>query len=106
MAIATSSNAAAVAKKRVPHGYIFDRMKTVVTGDQVKNGKPAPDIFLLAAEKIGLDPAECVVVEDSPAGVQVRQNILSPWLSIGHTFGIFSFPGFLLVTRVQNIFSP
>ncbi|MDW9476802.1 HAD family hydrolase [Sinorhizobium meliloti] len=35
----------------------------------VRNGKPAPDIFLYAAEKMGVSPADCVVVEDSVAGV-------------------------------------
>ena len=32
-------------------------------------GKPAPDAYLLAAERLGADPAECVVLEDAPAGV-------------------------------------
>ncbi len=40
-----------------------------VTGDEVERGKPAPDIFLLAAERLGVSPAACVVFEDSPAGV-------------------------------------
>ena len=35
----------------------------------VKNGKPAPDLFLLAAARLGLAPARCVVVEDAEAGV-------------------------------------
>ncbi|WP_417514967.1 HAD family hydrolase [Minwuia sp.] len=37
---------------------------------EVKNGKPAPDLFLYAAEAMGIDPARCVVIEDSPYGVQ------------------------------------
>jgi HAD superfamily hydrolase (TIGR01509 family) len=41
----------------------------VVAGDEVANGKPAPDIYLAAAEGLGVDPAECVAVEDAPAGV-------------------------------------
>jgi HAD superfamily hydrolase (TIGR01509 family) len=41
-----------------------------VTGDEVARGKPAPDIFLLAAERLGIEPAECLVLEDAPAGVQ------------------------------------
>jgi beta-phosphoglucomutase len=41
----------------------------VVTGFDVKNGKPAPDCFLLAAERAGLNPASCVVVEDAPVGI-------------------------------------
>ncbi|MCK5129393.1 MAG: HAD family phosphatase [Clostridiales bacterium] len=40
-----------------------------VFGDQVENGKPAPDIFLHAANKLSAPPSECVVLEDSPAGI-------------------------------------
>jgi HAD superfamily hydrolase (TIGR01509 family) len=36
---------------------------------EVERGKPAPDLFLFAAERMGAAPADCVVVEDSPAGV-------------------------------------
>lgn len=40
-----------------------------VSGDRLPRGKPAPDIFLLAAERLGVAPASCVVIEDAPAGV-------------------------------------
>jgi HAD superfamily hydrolase (TIGR01509 family) len=40
-----------------------------VTGDQVAHGKPAPDLFLAAAGKLGVEPAHCVVFEDAPNGV-------------------------------------
>ena len=43
---------------------------TIVTGDMVQNGKPAPDIYLLAAERLGVDPADCIGVEDSMSGVR------------------------------------
>ncbi len=39
------------------------------TGDEVEHGKPAPDIFLLAAERLGVAPSDCVVLEDAPAGL-------------------------------------
>lgn len=41
----------------------------IVTGRDVRNGKPAPDIFLLAAERLGLAPADCIVFEDALPGV-------------------------------------
>jgi HAD superfamily hydrolase (TIGR01509 family) len=41
-----------------------------VTGDEVQSGKPAPDIFLLAAERLGVAPAHSIVFEDAPVGVQ------------------------------------
>lgn len=41
-----------------------------VTGDEVDRGKPAPDLFLRAAEGLGVRPAGCVVFEDAPAGIE------------------------------------
>ena len=41
----------------------------VVTGDEVTHGKPHPEAYLTAAERLGVDPAACVAVEDSPTGV-------------------------------------
>jgi len=40
-----------------------------ITAEQVKHGKPRPDAYLLGAERLGLAPEDCVVVEDAPAGV-------------------------------------
>jgi HAD superfamily hydrolase (TIGR01509 family) len=49
---------------------LLDAFDVTVAGDEVANGKPAPDMFLLAASKLGVAPADCVVIEDSPPGVQ------------------------------------
>jgi HAD superfamily hydrolase (TIGR01509 family) len=43
--------------------------QTVITGDQVMNGKPHPEPYRRAAEDLGVDPLSCVAIEDSPAGV-------------------------------------
>lgn len=47
----------------------FDE-KHVFTADMVKYGKPAPDLFLLAAQTMGFEPDECIVIEDSLAGMK------------------------------------
>ncbi len=44
-----------------------------VTSDDVKQGKPAPEPYLLAAERMGLATDQCVVLEDSPAGIEAAQ---------------------------------
>lgn len=44
--------------------------ETLVTGDQVTNGKPDPEIYLMAADKLGVDPRECLAFEDAPAGIE------------------------------------
>ncbi len=49
---------------------IADKLDAVADGYSVSQPKPAPDVFLFAAEKLGLSPSECVVVEDASAGVQ------------------------------------
>lgn len=45
------------------------RTKTLIAADDISRGKPDPEPFLLAAERLGVDPARCVVFEDAPAGL-------------------------------------
>jgi HAD superfamily hydrolase (TIGR01509 family) len=53
---------------------LLDRFEgRIFSATMVARGKPAPDLFLLAAERMGAEPAACVVVEDSPAGVRAAQ---------------------------------
>lgn len=46
----------------------------VVTAEDVTHGKPAPDMFLLAAERMGVSPADCVVFEDSVLGLEAAKR--------------------------------
>lgn len=48
---------------------VIDYFDAITTGDEVKNSKPAPDIFLLAAKRIGVDPRACCVFEDAFSGI-------------------------------------
>ena len=45
----------------------------LITAEDVDAGKPAPDVYLLAAERLGVEPGRCVVVEDAPAGLQAAR---------------------------------
>jgi HAD superfamily hydrolase (TIGR01509 family) len=69
MALATSSSRAAVELKAAPHPWL-ELIATRVHGDDAElgAGKPAPDVFLLAAARLGVDAASCWAFEDSPAG--------------------------------------
>jgi len=49
---------------------LMSRFHALVGGDEVEKGKPAPDIFLLAAARLDVVPAECIVLEDSEPGVR------------------------------------
>jgi HAD superfamily hydrolase (TIGR01509 family) len=52
-------------------GHHFD---AIISGDQVKRGKPEPDIFLRAAEEVGIKPTECIVLEYAPTGVAAAKR--------------------------------
>ncbi len=54
--------------------HLSNFFKVVVSGEEVKNVKPSPDIFLKTAEKLGYSPGECVVIEDSSAGVRSARS--------------------------------
>jgi HAD superfamily hydrolase (TIGR01509 family) len=69
IAIASSSPRERVDRTLAAAGLtgLFD---VTVAGDEVERGKPAPDLFLAAAEQLGVPPHRCVAVEDSPVGVE------------------------------------
>lgn len=48
---------------------LTDRFHAVVTGEDVLHGKPAPDIYLLAAQRLGVAPQRCMALEDAPLGL-------------------------------------
>ena len=50
------------------------RLSAIVTGADVKRGKPDPQVFQLAAERMGVSPKRCVVVEDAPVGVEAARR--------------------------------
>jgi len=51
-----------------------DRIAATVDGTQVTHGKPHPEVFLKAAAKIGIEPPNCAVLEDAPAGVEAARR--------------------------------
>lgn len=79
-AIATSCTTALLDARLAATG--LPRPEVIVTRDQVERGKPAPDSFLLAAERLGVDPARCLVCEDAPAGVAAARAAGMPVLGV------------------------
>jgi HAD superfamily hydrolase (TIGR01509 family) len=71
IAVGTSSSLHYFTVKTSSHRSWFELFEHVVTADhqEVTAAKPAPDIFLVAARKLGVDPKDCLVFEDSPFGV-------------------------------------
>lgn len=68
IAVASSSDHRRVVRTLDIAG-IADLAEVLVAGDDVPNGKPAPDVYLEAARQLGIPPSECIAVEDSPVGV-------------------------------------
>ncbi|MEL6585994.1 MAG: HAD family phosphatase [Pseudomonadota bacterium] len=69
IAVATSTHRA-TARARLDNAGIGDHLPTLVAGDQVTQGKPHPEIFLAAAQQLGLPPEACAAFEDSASGVR------------------------------------
>jgi pseudouridine-5'-monophosphatase len=74
-AVATSSDRYYFDLKITRHQEWYKIFQCVVLGDdpEIKEGKPAPDIFLLAAKRLQANPAHCLVIEDSPAGIEAAR---------------------------------
>jgi HAD superfamily hydrolase (TIGR01509 family) len=65
--------------------------EAIFSSSMVKRGKPAPDIFLYAAERMKADPSLCVVIEDSPLGVEGA--VAANMTAIGYTGGGHTYDG-------------
>ena len=74
-AVATST---ARAKALVSLGPLARRFQALACGDEVRQGKPAPDIFHLAALRLGFAPEDCLALEDSPPGVAAARSARMP----------------------------
>ncbi|WP_180089918.1 MULTISPECIES: bifunctional mannitol-1-phosphate dehydrogenase/phosphatase [unclassified Acinetobacter] len=68
MAVATSSRRA-IAEEYLINANVYKFFDVLVCGDEVENGKPHPEIFMRAAAKLNLNPADCLMFEDSENGV-------------------------------------
>jgi beta-phosphoglucomutase len=86
VAVASSADAVKIAANLQQIGMPGDFWDSVVTGEEVHHKKPAPDIFLAAAQKLAVTPAECVVVEDAVNGVQAAKAAGMRCVAVAQTF--------------------
>ncbi len=86
LAIATSGtfkkSRAILNATNVPYGEVV-----YVHGDNVTHKKPSPELFLLAAKRMAIDPSDCVVIEDAPNGIQAAKAAGSRCIAVTNTFG-------------------
>lgn len=81
LAVASSSkNTPALLKQAGLDQYYFD---AVAHGGHIKESKPHPEVFLLAASKLGIAPSDCLCVEDAPAGIESGRRAGMKTLGIG-----------------------
>lgn len=77
-----------------------------VNGTEVTHGKPDPEVFLLAAGKLGIEPSRCAVIEDAPAGVQAARSAGMVPIALTGTVGRPRLAGAALVVDSLRELSP
>jgi len=82
MAVASSGRPQKI-RFNLEQARLTEFFEVVVSSVEVERGKPAPDLFLLAARRLGLEPEQCAVVEDSVFGVQAARS--ARMLTFGYT---------------------
>ena len=86
LAVASSADLIKVRANLETIGLPIPFWDAVVAGEDVRHKKPAPDIFLSAAEKLGVTPPECVVVEDAVNGIQAAKAAGMRCVAVTTTF--------------------
>jgi beta-phosphoglucomutase-like phosphatase (HAD superfamily) len=74
-----------------------------VTGDEVTHGKPHPESYLAAAAALGVDPADCVAIEDSPTGTASALAAGCATLGVPHVVALSAAPGLTLVDSLVGL---
>jgi HAD superfamily hydrolase (TIGR01509 family) len=77
-----TSTAHDLARQKLDVAGLGGRFEMLIGGDQVAHGKPAPDIFLAAAAALGVDPARCLVLEDSLNGLRAAHAASAPAIMV------------------------
>jgi beta-phosphoglucomutase len=80
IAVASNSRNALTIIRQVQIEHLLD---AIVDGHQIENSKPDPEVFLLAAKKVGIHPDHCLVVEDAVAGIESARRAGMKVLGIG-----------------------
>lgn len=78
---------------------LTDYFSAVIDGEQVSRGKPDPEVFLKAADALGLKPIDCVVIEDAVAGVTAARSAGMAVLAVSNTHSAASLAGADRVTE-------
>jgi HAD superfamily hydrolase (TIGR01509 family) len=79
------------------------RFAALVAGDDVTHGKPHPEPYLLAAERLGVPPGDCVAIEDSPTGLASAVAAGVPALGVGHLVRLDPCPGRHLIDTLVGL---
>ncbi len=80
-----------------------DAFAAVVTGDQVRHGKPHPEPYLTAAARLGVAPGECVAIEDSQTGVASAHAAGAAVVAVPHVVPIPPGPGRVVVDTLEGL---
>lgn len=65
---------------------IAEYFDAIANGDMITRGKPDPEVYLLAADKLGLAPEECIVAEDAPVGIEAARRAGMSVIGVATTF--------------------
>ncbi len=74
-----------------------------VTGDEVENGKPAPDPYLAAAALVGVEPGDCVAIEDSPTGVASAMAAGCRTFAVPHVVAVEPRSGLTILDTLDGV---
>ena len=84
-------------------GLHADSFAAIVTGDQVVDGKPHPEAYLTAAARLGVDPTQCVAIEDSPTGIASARAAGCIVIAVPHTVSVSPAPGLRIVESLVGL---